>query len=153
MAITVADKENTLLGEIVDILKAVKIGTANAFTAVHRDDSTDETEQKRLTKSGGVSIIYEDTEEYGLPDLAVGCVLSITLSVFTNQGDITKLVNAAKNALKSNPPPSSKAFAATDELFRQVTFGEIKKDTDQKPWVIAELPAKIAFVISDDVSH
>lgn len=153
MAITIEDKESALIGEIIAILQGAKVGTDDVFATVARDDSTDEAEQKRITKSGGVSVVYEDTEEHGLPDKKVGCVMTATLMIFTRAGNITSLVNAAKNALKTTPPASSRTFAADGELYRSVSFGEIEKDTSQDPWVIAELPTRIAFVISDEVSH
>ena len=160
-AITVANNDSTIMGQIVTALTNATISSVAVFDHVAHVGSRDEWDQKRFHSGSHAGVLYLGNSEYPLSDLRVGveieceiCLAGRAATEAERKTLITKLANAAKNVLRADAPDTWVAFPVNDELHRRLSFEDIEEgETDTKPWLRAYLPARICYVISARTAH
>lgn len=164
--VTVTNKSDSIIDEVVATLAAGTISSADAFKNVEKANSVERFKETRLSGSGDSSlaaVINDGVEEFVLTDENVGNVLSLTVLIASQSvtesasvTSVTKLVSAVKNLLNGDVPDNARGFYASDseEFTNRLDWGEPRYDTEtRKNWAFAELPCKIAFHSTTETSH
>jgi len=159
--ISSANTEAGIVSAVVSTLAAAEISDVKVFAAVAQYRNLDEFRQKACTDSPIVGVLYLDTSEHRIPDLALGCVCRLELVIADRQDDsasansaLTRLANAARNAILADPPDGTRAFAEGETLYRQVAFENPVVDWSfKKPWAVVRVPVAIAYVLNSETSH
>lgn len=159
--ITVANKDSTIVNAVKTALANATIDSVTVFTDVVVTCSEPSSRQRDFTDSPIAVIWYQQTDEYEISDVRRGQVINMTLILAAHADgesarltEITRLKNAAMNAVNGTPPADSAGFAVDDELYRCIDWGEPEIDTiSNQPWAVCFLPLQVAYVVTDKNSH
>lgn len=159
--ITVTNKDSTIANAVKTALANATISASPVFASVVVTCAEKQAKQVEFTDSPVAVVKYEHTDEYEITDCRRGQVVNMTLILAAHADDesarlteITRLKNAAMNAVNGTPPADAKAFGVEDELYRRIEWGEPEIDTvGNQPWALCFLPLQVAYVITDDDSH
>ena len=162
-SITSANTDDTILTALKTTLANATIDGDAVFAEVTVFGSRDEAEDRRLTASPAAAVIYETTDTCDVPDLNVGCVLRALVMVAVKEDtptlrsrELTRHINAARNALHTSPPPSANGFAEADagDWHPRIRLRTPQRDDEaQDPWAIAWLPVEVAYRVATSTSH
>ena len=158
--VTVTNKDSTIIAAIKTTLTAITISDATFFAKVADAESEEDALAVNTDKSPMAALIFNDTEEYDIPDLKTGCVCNLTLllaqRVNTDAATrvaSTRLVNIAKNAINASPPSGTVWFAEPEgELHKRLEWGEVDTDSRQG-WSITTIELGVSYTITNSTSH
>ena len=165
-AITVANKDWSIISGVASALSGATIGGSDVFNDVTVSTS-DEQAKKCQFKTHPVAVVrYAGSVEDHRPDdeRAIVVPLEITVAAKVNTAgttdesarlqEILRLMNAAKNAVEASPPAVAQATGDNNFYHAKIEWGVPKVDThSRQPWAVCTLPVEIATNIDDATSH
>ncbi|MCK4625001.1 MAG: hypothetical protein KAV00_06810 [Phycisphaerae bacterium] len=159
--ITVTNKDSTILTALKTALKNAKVNGDAVFAATHVAGSADEARQKKYAQSPVAVVVYEDSEEFVIPDLKRGVDMNATIILAVRgktetlrKSEITRVKSAAINAINTDVPADAAGFADGEDYHPRVKWGTPETDAvTQQPWAICLLPVTIAYTTTNETSH
>ena len=166
--ITIANKDWTILSDLLDALKNTAVKGKPLFERVKL--ATSEEEAADLHQSGDVpviSVVYKTTREFYTPDDVRGLAIDLVLRIATRlpRGkdksdtvqEILRLMNGTKNAIENNASSTASAWGDQNEFQQQYEWGEADIDssteTERTPWAICTLPLTIGYSADSGTEH
>ena len=157
-----ANLEATLLAVLKTTIAGLKTGSVTEFKSVSIHMVAPEFKDVKLTDSPVAGIVYKDTQENPLPDLAVGsimqCNIIIAARAATRDALVTELLrlkNLVENGLETSVPTDAAGWGTgADKYHRRLEWGEPAFDVNERePWGLCTLPLEVAFILGSRTSH
>ena len=162
-AMIAADLDDVIMWKIADTLAATSFYGPPLFSVVKVFGSREEAEEHVFTAASVCAVVYVTTDTFNIPDLEVGCLLHLLVMVAT-KGDeatlrsrnLTKRLNAVRNALNTNIPSNANGFGegGDGEYHPRIRIDTPERDENaEDPWAIAWMPVDIAYRTTTRITH
>ena len=164
-AITVANKDWSIIQDVKTALAEATVGGAAVFQSVTATTSDTQAQQCQFLASPIAVVRYVTTQEDDSPEDVRGCRLMLELVVAalvdsagadesSRLEEILRLRNAAVNAVEADPPADAQAWGDGDHFQKRIQWGRPQIDVSvEQPWAVCRLPVEIGFVLDSGTNH